>query len=976
MDKNPAKVRVTLHVAGPASYAHFVALHLPEKRRREYRAAVEGAEYIRALSMRLTPLDKVPAILVRLRKAGFSVDASPELRRALQKRNACDWLDSEALKERIARIDDDLFKLTSSRMHPYQRTGALWLARQMGALLADEMGLGKALSASENVVTEDGYRAIGDLKVGDYVTGSDGEPTRVVGVYPQGVREVFRVLFSNGRSVCCDLDHLWIAYEQEELLRIDTPPCFSDREPETLRSLMDMGLFRADGQARWVVPVLREGQRDGDLVLRDEKGDGLTRRFATLVGVEYVGPRECVCIKVEAEDELFAVNDFIVTHNTLEILVALPAKAAVLVCCPAVAKGDWRAEIKLWRPQMKSEVLEGRNSFRWPKPGEILITNYDILPNIHDTEGVAGRVCNGKLPPKPCSGCAERIAFSGSMVTTIRTGHEEGCSGFLPPKDCPGCHPLLKRVPHGVVLVGDEAQNLKNAKSLRGLRWSAIRDAVRGAAGRVWLATGTPLENTPPELWNVLAAAGVAEAAFGSQNQFKASFHAKKVQVARGIFTTEWGLPGDDVKERLQRVMLRRMIRDVQPELPSITRGTHIVKLDTRTLRSIDEFLRTSKKTIAEIVELVEMQEVGFEFMSSVRAALASAKIPAMLEIVKDFEEKDVPLVVFSAHRAPIDVLANRPGWLVISGAEDSEQKRRAADQFQNGYYVDPKAVLGKLRIIKDKAKTDVKGKEVKGILRRVDTKGRVLYPRGVAIVIASGSVSLTLTRACHQLFVDRAWKPTANQQAEARTVRLGQTNTTFSKTLVADHPLDERVSEVLIRKTKLISLSIDAAADGSDAPLLTEQELDKHLTEMQEAIACGHAIRRMARSEAEKTAVENLHTLSFRYRSDERIAGELAEEASEVGLSEAQWALAIRIAERGLAEAMIEQERIEKEKAEREKEALLALPVDDEDEDAVEEHEDEALDETPLEEEGMPLVEHVPRGRRRPSRWGNRRRG
>lgn len=110
---SPGRVKVTLHAV---SYAHFRAFGLPPERFREYRLAVEGARYVRELGMRLTPIDKVPAILVRLRKAGFHVDAAPDLRRALQKRDARDWLDSEALKERIGRIDDELYKQTGNRM--------------------------------------------------------------------------------------------------------------------------------------------------------------------------------------------------------------------------------------------------------------------------------------------------------------------------------------------------------------------------------------------------------------------------------------------------------------------------------------------------------------------------------------------------------------------------------------------------------------------------------------------------------------------------------------------------------------------------------------------------------------------------------------------------------------------------------------------------------------------------------------------
>src|SRR5215475_12984508 len=52
---------------------------------------------------------------------------------------------------------------------------------------------GRAQPLSNKVLTPDGFRPIGSLRVGDLVTGSDGRPTPVIGVYPQGNKPVFRV---------------------------------------------------------------------------------------------------------------------------------------------------------------------------------------------------------------------------------------------------------------------------------------------------------------------------------------------------------------------------------------------------------------------------------------------------------------------------------------------------------------------------------------------------------------------------------------------------------------------------------------------------------------------------------------------------------------------------------------------------------------------------------------------------------------
>lgn len=92
---------------------------------------------------------------------------------------------------------------------PYQRDGIRALLHSRQLLLADDMGLGKAQPLDASVLTPGGWRSMGDLRVGDAVIGADGCPTRVIGVFPQGEKEVFRVTFSDGSvTECCD-EHLW-----------------------------------------------------------------------------------------------------------------------------------------------------------------------------------------------------------------------------------------------------------------------------------------------------------------------------------------------------------------------------------------------------------------------------------------------------------------------------------------------------------------------------------------------------------------------------------------------------------------------------------------------------------------------------------------------------------------------------------------------------------------------------------------------
>lgn len=70
-------------------------------------------------------------------------------------------------------------------------------------------GGGKEMPDYQSVIVEDGEKPIGEIKVGDKVYGRNGILTNVVGVFPQGVKDVYELEFTDGRVVECGLDHQW-----------------------------------------------------------------------------------------------------------------------------------------------------------------------------------------------------------------------------------------------------------------------------------------------------------------------------------------------------------------------------------------------------------------------------------------------------------------------------------------------------------------------------------------------------------------------------------------------------------------------------------------------------------------------------------------------------------------------------------------------------------------------------------------------
>ena len=68
---------------------------------------------------------------------------------------------------------------------------------------------GKALCNSDLVPTPDGMRKVSDIREGDYLFDRLGRPTKVLGVFPQGEKEVWEITFGDGRTAKCSNEHIW-----------------------------------------------------------------------------------------------------------------------------------------------------------------------------------------------------------------------------------------------------------------------------------------------------------------------------------------------------------------------------------------------------------------------------------------------------------------------------------------------------------------------------------------------------------------------------------------------------------------------------------------------------------------------------------------------------------------------------------------------------------------------------------------------
>ena len=116
-------------------------------------------------------------------------------------------------------------------------------------------GAGNALANYERVLTPGGPVEIGLLKKGDVVVDTHGSFSTVVGIYPQGESDIFRISFSNGESIDCDMNHRWsVKTHQGRKFRT-----------LTTKEILRKGLFRKTRvgyrnprgyRPKWMLPII------------------------------------------------------------------------------------------------------------------------------------------------------------------------------------------------------------------------------------------------------------------------------------------------------------------------------------------------------------------------------------------------------------------------------------------------------------------------------------------------------------------------------------------------------------------------------------------------------------------------------------------------------------------------------------------------------------------------------------------------
>jgi len=337
-------------------------------------------------------------------------------------------------------------------------------------------------------------------------------------------------------------------------------------------------------------------------------------------------------------------------------------------------------------------------------------------------------------------------------------------------------------------IVCDEVQNLrsKTTKKYDAVKKLTAHESVKFRIG----LSGTPIYNRGSEIWPIVDI--LRPGLLGNFTEFCEYFCYVNEKGKAIVLENK----RESLRKQLQKyVMLRRKKSDVLKELKDKVRYKEVIDADR------NYYVNELGKIWEKFEEEQKDAETKFDKSSSYQRAIQSerqaagvAKVPHVINFVKNIMEIDESVVVFCHHRAIHQLLHEKLGEfspVSIIGGQSDKFRQEQIDMFQSGQ---SKLMIAGLR---------------------------------------AGNVGINLTRAKYVIFAELDWSPAIHRQAEDRLHRIGQKNTVFAYYLIGNGTLDDHVADILVDK----SYEIDSIMDGTNEDFENKEKAGLILAQIHDKI-------------------------------------------------------------------------------------------------------------------------------------------
>lgn len=316
----------------------------------------------------------------------------------------------------------------------------------------------------------------------------------------------------------------------------------------------------------------------------------------------------------------------------------------------------------------------------------------------------------------------------------------------------------------------DEIHKCKNPASQQGKAILQILPETRIAM------TGTPLMNTPLDLFVVLKWLGFEKHSFFA---FKKHYC---VMGGYGGYEVIGYRNLGELQSNLDQLMLRRLKKDAL-DLPEKIRSIEYVEMNSKQMKVYNEVKEEIKEAIDKIkispnplAQLIRLrQATGFTGILSSQVK-ESAKLDRLEELVQELADNGEKAIVFS-------------NWTDMTGPTMQRLAR-----------FNPAIITG-----------ETKDREAQKERFMTDPNCKVII--GTIGALGTG---LTLTAANTVFFLDSPWNRANKEQAEDRAHRIGTTSAVNIVTLVCKDTIDERIEELIYKKGAMADALVDGVVDLS----------------------------------------------------------------------------------------------------------------------------------------------------------------